>query len=145
MSTLTQTATAWARWVTRRRVAIILALAVLGWSLVELASLVFNHTVGPEVYGILAAALAVGAAAADVALLWSAGSRKLATAAVLVLWAIVALGGIAGTYYHVVGMAPEYGPVDPRSRPALAPLVFTALALVGAASLFFGQRSRRPS
>jgi hypothetical protein len=53
----------------------------------------------------------------------------------------VVLGGVIGTYYHIVGVAPEYGPVDPRPRPIAAPLVFTLLGIVGGSALLLGQRS----
>jgi hypothetical protein len=113
---------------------------VLAWSLVELAGMALNHTVGPEAYAIIVPAVAVIAAAAGMTVLWTGRRRMLATAAILVLWAIVGLGGIAGTYYHAVGVAPEYGPVDPRPRPAGTPLLFVALALAGGAAVVAGQR-----
>jgi hypothetical protein len=61
--------------------------------------------------------------------------------AVLVVWAVVALGGIAGTVAHVVGPPIGEGPVDARPRPIPAPLVFTLLGLVGGAALLLGQRA----
>src|SRR5262249_22236112 len=57
---------------TRRRIALFGAVVVAGWSLVELVGLVFNdHTTGPELYGVLVAALAVGAGALTLWLLVS--------------------------------------------------------------------------
>ena len=35
---------------------------------------------------------------------------------------------------------PAHGPVDPRPRPAGAPLIFTLLGVVGGGALFYGQR-----
>jgi hypothetical protein len=73
------------------------------------------------------------------ALLVSSKRRVWASVAVIALWAIVALGGLAGTYYHAVGVDPKYGPVDPRPRPQGAPLIFVALGLTGFGALFYGQ------
>lgn len=69
--------------------------------------------------------------------------RLVATAAVLLLWTVVALGGLAGTIAHVIGPVPGHGPMDLRPRPIAAPLVFTLLGSVGAAALTLGQRARR--
>ena len=113
---------------------------VLAMSVAEFINLSGRHMVGAESYGLLVAGLAVAAGILSLVLELSP-QRRVATAGVLVLWAIVALGGLAGTYYHIVGVAPEYGPVDPRPRPITAPLVFTLLGTVGGTTLFFGQRA----
>jgi hypothetical protein len=113
---------------------------VLAISVAEFINLSGRHMVGAETYGLLVAGVAVAAGILSLALeLWP--QRRVATAAVLVLWAIVALGGLAGTYYHIVGVAPEYGPVDPRPRPITAPLVFTLLGVAGGTAQIFGQRA----
>jgi hypothetical protein len=91
---------------------------------------------------VLTAALSTGAAVANLALLRSPRMQVVATAAVLVLWAVVAVGGVAGTIAHVVGPVPGNGPMDLRPRPITAPLVFTLLGSVGALALFLGQRAR---
>jgi len=114
---------------------------VLALSVAELINLSGRHTVGAETYGLLVAGLAVAAGILSLGLVLSPEKRAIATAAVLVLWAIVALGGIAGTYYHIIGVAPEYSPIDPRTRPILAPLVFTLYGIVGGSALFFGRRA----
>ena len=129
------------RW--RRRIAIGAAVVVLGWSVVELASLAVVHTTGPEIYGMLVAFLAVIAGIASLMILRSSERRLWLTILVLTLWAIVGLGGLAGVVAHVVGPVAGHGPVDPRPRPVAAPLIFTFLGLVGSAALWFGQR--RPS
>jgi hypothetical protein len=116
---------------------------VLALSVAEFINLAGRHTVGPESYGLLVAGIAVAAGIFSLGLVLTYQRRMIATAAVLVLWAIVALGGIAGTYYHVVGVAPEYGPVDPRPRPVAAPLIFTVLAVVGGTAVLIGQGARR--
>lgn len=122
------------RWATFITIAVVLALSVA-----EFINLLGRHTVGVEWYGVLVAGLAVAAGIFSLSLVF-AKPRTLATLAVLTLWVVVGLGGLAGTYYHAVGVSPEYGPVDARPRPAAAPLIFTALALVGGAALFIGQR-----
>ena len=114
---------------------------VLALSVAEFINLSGRHMVGAESYGLLVAGAAVTAGICSLGLLLSPQRRVIATAAMLVLWAIVALGGVAGTYYPIVGVAPEYGPVDPRPRPVAAPLVFTLLGVVGGTALFIGQRA----
>jgi hypothetical protein len=126
---------------TIRRVALVVSVGVLGWSFVELVSLGLKHTTGPELYGVLVAAFATGAAGANVALLRSPRAQLRVVLAVLVVWAIVALGGLAGSVAHIVGAPVGEGPVDPRPRPIAAPLVFTLLGLVGGAALLVGQRA----
>jgi 4-amino-4-deoxy-L-arabinose transferase-like glycosyltransferase len=126
------------RW--RRRIAIGGAVIVLGWSIVELASLAVVHTTGPELYGVLVAALAVAAGVGTLILLRSSERRLWATVALLALWAVVVLGGLAGVVAHIVGPVAGHGPVDTRPRPIAAPLIFTAFGLVGSAALWFGQR-----
>ena len=121
---------------------LVLSVVVLVWSVSELGSLAVNHNTGPELYGVLTAALAAAAGVANVALLRSPRIHIVLTATVLVLWAVVAIGGFAGMIAHIVGPVPGYGPVDLRPRPIAAPLVFTLLGSVGVLALFRGQRSR---
>jgi hypothetical protein len=141
MSTLTQASEVSIRARTRRLTLFVTAGLALAVSVAEFINLSGRHTVGAESYGLLVAGVAIAAGIFSLGLLLSPQRRVIATAAVLVLWAIVALGGLAGTYYHIVGVAPEYGPVDPRPRPIAAPLVFTLLGVVGGTALFFGQRA----
>jgi hypothetical protein len=141
MSTLMQASEVSIRARTRRLTLFVTTGLVLALSVAEFINLSGRHTVGAESYGLLVAGVAVAAGTLSLGLVLSPQRRAIATAAVLVLWAIVALGGIAGTYYHIVGVAPEYGPVDPRPRPAAAPLVFTLLGTVGGAALFLAQRA----
>ena len=95
-----------ARHRTRRRVWILIAIVVLGWSIVELVSLLSRHTTGPELYGVVVAGLAVAAGVLNLALLRSEQRRLWATVAVLILWGVVALGGLAGTVAHIIGPVP---------------------------------------
>lgn len=125
---------------TRFWVSFVVTGLVLAYSVVEVLSLLTRHTTGPQLYGVLVAVLAATAGIASLALVASRRTRLLASAAVLVLWIVVALGGIAGTYAHIVGAPPGEGPVDPRPRPVTAPLIFTALGVVGGAALFYGHR-----
>jgi hypothetical protein len=141
MSTLTQASEVSIRARTRRLAIFVTTALVLALSVAEFINLSGRHMVGAESYGLLVAGAAVAAGIFSLGLVLSPRRRVIATAAVLVLWAIVALGGVAGTYYHIVGVAPEYGPVDPRPRPIAAPLVFTLLGVVGGTVLFFGQQA----
>ena len=85
------------------------------------------------VLAVVAAALALFAMRATT---WQTGL----TIAVAVLWAIVAIGGIAGVAAHIVGPVAGEGPVDPRPRPLLAPLAFTAMGVVGEIVLWIWRR-----
>jgi peptidoglycan/LPS O-acetylase OafA/YrhL len=125
---------------TRHRAALIVSFVALGWSIIELLNLARVHTTGPELYGVLVAALSVGAGVLSVLLLRSDQRRLRYTLPVVALWAVVALGGIAGIVAHMVGPVAGHGPVDLRPRPFGAPLIFTLLGLVGSAALWFGQR-----
>jgi hypothetical protein len=140
MSTLTQQSDVSVRARFRRSALSVTAALVLALAVAEFMNLSGRHTVGAESYGLLVAGVAVAAGIFSLGLVLTRQRRVIATAAVLVLWAIVALGGVAGAYYHVVGVAPEYGPVDPRPRPIAAPLIFTLLGVVGGTALSFGQR-----
>jgi hypothetical protein len=121
----------------------LMTVVVLGWSIDYTVTLAVVHHSGPELYGVLTAALATGAAAANLALLRSPRVRRIATGAVLLLWTVAALGGVAGTIAHVVGPVAGHGPMDLRPRPIAAPLVFTLLGTVGAAALVLGERAKR--
>jgi hypothetical protein len=141
MSTLTQRSDDSVRVRAARFAPFVTVALVLALSVAEFINLSGRHMVGAESYGLLVAGFAVGAGILSLGLVLSPRRRAIATAVVLVLWAIVALGGVAGAYYHLVGVAPEYGPVDPRPRPIAAPLVFTFLGLVGGVALFLRQRA----
>lgn len=129
------------RTVTERR-SLLVSIVVLGWSIDYTVTLAVVHNSGTELYGVLTAALSTGAAIANIVLLRSPRTRVIATAAVVVLWAVVAVGGLAGTIAHIVGPLAGHGPVDLRPRPIAAPLVFTLLGSAGAAALVLGQRMR---
>jgi hypothetical protein len=120
----------------------LMSVVVLGWSISYTVTLAVVHNAGAELYGVLTALLSTVAAAANLGLLRAPRVRAIATGVVLLLWAVVALGGIAGTVAHVIGPVPGHGPMDLRPRPVAAPLVFTLLASVGAAALALGQRAR---
>src|SRR5512134_1074771 len=89
----------------------LMSAVTLAWSIKYAATLAVSHNTGPELYGVLTAALATGAAASNLALLRSPRVRVIATGAVLVVWAVVALGGIAGTMAHIVGPVAGHGPI----------------------------------
>jgi len=125
---------------TRRRVSIIAAIGVLAVSIMEFVNLLSRHTAGPELYGVIVAVLAVAAGVLNLVLLRTGQRRLLPTAAVMILWSLVALGGLAGTVAHIVGPVPGHGAIDLRPRPIPAPLVFTLLGIAGCAAMWFGQR-----
>jgi hypothetical protein len=125
-----------------RRRPLIMSVVVLGWSTKYFVSLALTHNTGPELYGVLTAALAIGAAIANFALLRTPRVLVVVTAGVLVLWAVIAVAGLGGTVAHIVGPVAGHGPIDPRPRPVPAPLVFTLLGSVGAFALASGQRAR---
>ena len=124
---------------------------VLAWSVTETASLAVVHHTGPELYGVLVAAMAAAAGVANLVLLRSDRANRIpvvatiATVVVLVIWSVVALGGIAGVIAHVIGPVAGHGPVDTRPRPVAAPLIFTLLGSFGAAALVLGRRARARS
>lgn len=134
------------RTITERR-PVLMTVAVFAWSAKYVVELGLTHTTGPEIYGVLTAALATGAAIANLAIFRSARTPVLVTAALLALWAVIAAAGIAGAVAHVIGPVAGHGPIDLRPRPIAAPLVFTGLGLVGGAALFLGRRPviRRPT
>lgn len=115
---------------------------VLAWSSYYTVALAVIHNNGPQVYGVLTAGVATAAAIGNLVLLRSPRLHAIASATVLVVWVVVAIGGIAGTIAHVVGPVPGHGAIDLRPRPIAAPLVFTLLGSVGAAALTLGQRAR---
>ena len=129
------------RTVTDRR-SLLMSVVVLGWSIDYTVTLAVVHNSGAELYGVLTAALSTGAAVANLALLRSPRVRAIATAAVVALWTVVALGGVAGVAAHILGPVAGHGPLGLRPRPITAPLVFTLLGSVGAAALVLGQRAR---
>ncbi len=129
------------RSVAERR-SLFMSVAVLGWSTKYFVALAIDHNTGAELYGVLVAALSIGAAVANLALLRSPRVQLIATTALFALWAVIALGGVAGTVAHIVGPVPGHGPMDLRPRPTAAPLIFTVLGSVGGLALFLGQRAR---
>ena len=141
MSTLAQPSALSIRGRAWRAALFVTTAVVLALSVAECLSLFNSHMLGAEAYGVLVAGLAVAAGIFNLGLVLSRQRRLIATAAVLVLWAVVGLGGIAGAYYHAVGVDPRYSPPDPRPRSVAAPLIFTALAIVGGAALVIGQRN----
>ena len=141
MSTLAQESSPSVRVRAERPAQFVAVAVVLALSVAEFINLSGRHTIGAESYGLLVAGFAVAAGIVSLALMMSPHKRVIATAAVLILWAIVALGGIAGTYYHIVGVAPEYSPLDPRTRPIVAPLIFTLIGIVGGTALFLERRA----
>ena len=123
-----------------RRRPLLMSVAVLAWSSKYAVSLALVHTTGAELYGVLTALIAVGAAVANLAVIRSRRAHVLVVAALLGVWVLVALAGLGGVIAHVIGPVAGHGPIDPRPRPVLAPLVFTLLASVGALALVLARR-----
>lgn len=137
-------------WQARLRFAIerrwlLVSAAILVYGLVETASLAIVHHTGPEIQGVAVAATTALAGLLNVALLRldlrSPRALAIASVALLVLWVVVAVGGVAGFLAHLVGPAGDPGFFDPRPRPIAAPLVFTLVGIAGAAALVLGQRA----
>src|SRR5262249_14756759 len=63
---------------------LIMSVVALGWPIKYFVPLALVHTTGPELYGVLTAALATGSAVANLALLRSPRMQVVAIAAVLV-------------------------------------------------------------
>lgn len=120
---------------------LIMSVVVLAWSVKYTISLGLTHTAGPEVYGVITAALAVLAAIANLVLLRSGRMQLLVVAGLLALWVLIAVAGLAGTIAHMVGPVAGHGPVDLRPRPIPAPLVFTLLGAVGGTALILARRA----
>ena len=127
-----------------RWTSVIVTAVVMGLSVAQFLNLLGKHTIGAEIYGVVVAFLSAVAGVSSLSLLLSPRRQKYLLIAVLVLWAIVALGGIAGSVAHVIGpdLTGAHGPVDGRPRPIAAPLVFTLFGIVGGSALFLGQRRK---
>jgi len=125
----------------RQRAALIASAALLLWAALELVNLVQRHTTGPEIYGLMVAALAVVAAAGNLWLLGSTARSGWYAIALAVAWAVIALGGLAGVVAHIVGPGGGHGPVDVQPRPVSAPLIFTAMGASGLLALWLGRRA----
>jgi hypothetical protein len=121
-------------------ISMVVTALVLAFSVVQVLNLLQVHTVGPEIYGVGVAVLAVAAGVLSMGLLASRHKRVIATLAVLALWALIAIGGVGGVVAHIVGPGEGHGPVDSRPRPVAAPLIFTAIGVVAGAALFYGRR-----
>ena len=109
------------------------------WLLVRL--LASHHTIGPEMGGVVVAIAGVGVGILSLAFLAAPRRTRVIRAVLLLLWLGVALGGIGGYFDHGRRPRPGRAPfADPRPRPPLAPLTFTALGIAGGAALLVGSR-----
>jgi hypothetical protein len=132
------TSSAWQSFLHRRPM--FMSIAVLAWSTKYAVSLAAVHTTGAELYGVLTAVIAMGAALANLAVFRAQRVHVLVVVLLLGIWALVGLAGMGGAVAHLVGPVAGHGPLDPRPRPVLAPLVFTVLASVGALALVLARR-----
>ena len=124
----------------RWRAMIVTALIALGSFGLAVDLLLVGHTSGEELWGPVTAVFATLVGALSLAFLAARGRRRLARWALYALWLLVAFFGYGGYNDHQRPL-PE-GTVDGRSRPPLAPLVFTGLGIAGAVTLRIGTRER---
>lgn len=115
-----------------------LVLGITAAALILLAVLLARgHTTGGELEGVVAAVLAV--LAGILTYRSQQGHRgRIGLALAGLLWAAVIVLGVTGTLDHAHAVRPSSA--DQRPRPALVPLVFSALGLGG---LAVGMASRR--
>src|SRR5512132_3111011 len=100
MSTITQSR-AFGMRIRSWQFALFVAMAVVtAYSIAEAVNLFQVHTVGAEWYGVLVAVIAAGTGIFSLAVLMSPRPRTWATVALLAVWTLVAVAGIAGAYYH---------------------------------------------
>lgn len=135
--------TRWKERLVRQRVALTLtAIVTLGCLGVLMLLLSVDHTAGGEVDGPEVAIFGVIVGILSLLLLAAPGRHRFMLAALVVLWALLAIGGIDGYEQH--SKAVTAATVDQRPRPPLAPLVFTVFGIVGASALIgASRRSRR--
>jgi hypothetical protein len=137
-------ATRWKARLDRQRVALAMtAMVTLGCLAVLILLLSVDHTVGGEVDGPEVAIFGIVVGILSLILLAAPGRHRFMLGALLVLWTLLAIGGIDGYEQH--SKAVTAATVDQRPRPPLAPLVFTAFGIVGASALIVSSRRiRRP-
>lgn len=113
-----------------------LVLTVAG-ALLLVVMLVRGHTTGGEIRGVMAAGMSVVAGALAYR---SAGVHRgrVSVAASSLLWITVVVLGVAGTLDH--DKAVRLTSADQRARPAVVPLVFSAMGLGGVALVAAGRR-----
>jgi len=117
------------------RVTAVIAIASVAL-LVDL--LLVRHTVGEEIWGPITAAMAAIAAGLSLAYLKVRGRGRAARIGLIALWLTVAFFGFGG--YNSHRLALTEGTVDSRTRPPLAPLIFTGMGIAGALSLRSGTK-----
>jgi hypothetical protein len=121
----------------RRAMRVTAVIAVASFALlVDL--LLVRHTVGEEIWGPITAAMAALVAGLSLAFLATRGRNRAARIVLIALWLTVAFFGFGGYNSHRLAL-PE-GTVDSRTRPPLAPLIFTGLGIAGALSLRSGTK-----
>jgi hypothetical protein len=104
------------------------------YSAAEVFALGARHNDGVRISGVGVAALATLAGAISIWLVASNARRTLISSLVLILWAIVTIGGIGGTIAHVQQSVP--------GSLVAAPLTFTVVGVIGGVSLWYDQFRR---
>lgn len=104
--------------------------------------LLVGHTTGEEIWGPVTAT--AGTVVGVLSLSYLATSRRSRAARVVlfVLWATIAFLGYGGYNDHRLPR-PADTVADQRTRPPLAPLVFTGFGIAGGAALIVGSRAAR--
>jgi hypothetical protein len=102
--------------------------------------LLAGHTSGEEIWGPVTAAAAAAVGALSLVYLHVRGRNRLARYMIYGLWGMVAFFGFGGYNDHRLPVPADV--VDSRSRPPLAPLVFTGLAVAAAVTLRSGTKER---
>jgi hypothetical protein len=123
----------------RQRVSLAMTTVVtLGCRAVLLLLLSVNHTAGGEVDGPEVALFGIIVGILSLISLAVVGRHRFVLAALLVLWVLLAIGGVDGYMEH--SKALTNASPDQRPRPPLAPLVFTAFGIAGGAALVLAYR-----
>jgi hypothetical protein len=121
----------------RRAMRVTAVIAIASFALlVDL--LLVRHTVGEEIWGPITAAMGALAAGLSLAALAVRTRNRAARIGLIALWLTIAFFGFGGYNSHRLAL-PE-GTVDSRTRPPLAPLVFTGMGIAGALSLRSGTK-----
>ena len=100
--------------------------------------LLVGHTSGEEIWGPITAALATAVGVLSYAYLARHARNRLGRLAIYALWATVAFFGFGGYNDHRLPV--PSGTIEERSRPPLAPLVFTVIGITGAVVLRSGAK-----
>jgi hypothetical protein len=123
----------------RRRAVVVTGAITVGSLALLLDLLLAGHTVGEEIWGPLTAVAGTVVGLLSLAYIVAGGRSRAARFVLYALWALVAFLGFGGYNDHRLPR-PADTITDQRERPPLAPLAFTAMAVVGAVALRSGPK-----